>query len=845
MTSSYTSRLGTSPEEAIKAPVVVETTANITLSGAQTINTVEVIAGNRVLVKNQTVSTENGIYVVSDSAWSRSKDWNDAKDVVNGSLVLSTYSGEIWQASFAGVFIPGETEVTFNATITNALQTVATLAELVSSGYVDGDTIYVKGRTSTGDGYQGNFAITDTDYSAEVNADTESGVYVLLDSGLYAVREDVDTLDPKWFNPNGNGTDSDSDAFQAMAVLADYTGIDIHITLPSVAWLITETVEFYRDLASKKKAEYSVTADTNAIIRHSVVPAFDFNPDAVAILEQPILTDLNMQVVGKVGYANGAIRLRRCRNVAAQRCYLRPTDEFDSGYLFELDGSYLARFESCFTFGANLYLFDTEVVATTGQQDTTTFENCGNSGIGMGFVRNSTSGRHSYLFNTPKHINDFDPQKELTETTVSTAAAGDTSITVADATNFTAEYAFWCGEGAEAEICVVDESYFSGTTIPLAFPLRFDKANNTQVIWGGAGVHLDNCRNVTINNPHYELGMAGVICDDNVEGLVINEFHCTSKSVAMSRGTANERWEIGSGYGASSDLTVVYKVYVTQQSIDAAQPPRLIKSFGSNWILPTSFSNGVRLVGSNFIGYGYIDDTVDQPAVTYATGTASIGTGVTLAVSYLNEPVEEDDILVFSGGGLFTVTSDYDQGATSITGNLAVANIAANEIASNAPNTASLVRGDLRTYRSADIADNTNGVARSFLNVLIDLKSVFSARIDGTVKGRRFYSRSSKEDSGGAVSIPNSTPTELIPASAFTKGDVMLVTVFFNDSPTFQIYGSCIVVRGNSSSEHKVDIIGTPIALTFSTVSGNLTVTQTSGGTRSVKYSVINYGAGY
>jgi hypothetical protein len=52
-----------------KAPVTAATTVNITLSGPQTIDTVAVVAGNTVLVKNQTNSAQNGIYKVNAGAW--------------------------------------------------------------------------------------------------------------------------------------------------------------------------------------------------------------------------------------------------------------------------------------------------------------------------------------------------------------------------------------------------------------------------------------------------------------------------------------------------------------------------------------------------------------------------------------------------------------------------------------------------------------------------------------------------------------------------------------------------------------------------------------------------------
>ena len=108
-----TSRLGVNPKTAIKAPVVVESNANLTLSGTQTVNSVAVVAGDRVLVKDQSTSTENGIYDVSASAWTRSKDWNANDDVVSGVLISVSSSNLIWKATFSGSFNIESTVVTF------------------------------------------------------------------------------------------------------------------------------------------------------------------------------------------------------------------------------------------------------------------------------------------------------------------------------------------------------------------------------------------------------------------------------------------------------------------------------------------------------------------------------------------------------------------------------------------------------------------------------------------------------------------------------------------------------------------------------------------------------------
>lgn len=57
-----------------KNTAAVATTANITLSGTQTIDGYAVQVGDRVLVKNQTTAAQNGLYVAASGAWTRSTD---------------------------------------------------------------------------------------------------------------------------------------------------------------------------------------------------------------------------------------------------------------------------------------------------------------------------------------------------------------------------------------------------------------------------------------------------------------------------------------------------------------------------------------------------------------------------------------------------------------------------------------------------------------------------------------------------------------------------------------------------------------------------------------------------
>lgn len=59
---------------AFALPCRAASTANISLSGIQTIDGIALIAGDRVLVKDQTTATQNGIYTVASGSWTRPFD---------------------------------------------------------------------------------------------------------------------------------------------------------------------------------------------------------------------------------------------------------------------------------------------------------------------------------------------------------------------------------------------------------------------------------------------------------------------------------------------------------------------------------------------------------------------------------------------------------------------------------------------------------------------------------------------------------------------------------------------------------------------------------------------------
>lgn len=70
-----------------KPSVKAATTANITLSGTQTVDDIALVADDRCLVKDKTAPAENGIYLVAAGAWTRVVDF-DSWDEIPGAMVV-------------------------------------------------------------------------------------------------------------------------------------------------------------------------------------------------------------------------------------------------------------------------------------------------------------------------------------------------------------------------------------------------------------------------------------------------------------------------------------------------------------------------------------------------------------------------------------------------------------------------------------------------------------------------------------------------------------------------------------------------------------------------------------
>ncbi len=115
-TKQYVDAIGQGLRD-FKDSVRAATTANITLSGAQTIDGVSVISGDRVLVKNQSTASANGIYVASAGSWSRSADADSNAEVTSGMYTYveegTANANSSWVLTTANPITLGSTSLSF------------------------------------------------------------------------------------------------------------------------------------------------------------------------------------------------------------------------------------------------------------------------------------------------------------------------------------------------------------------------------------------------------------------------------------------------------------------------------------------------------------------------------------------------------------------------------------------------------------------------------------------------------------------------------------------------------------------------------------------------------------
>lgn len=109
-------------------PVETATSSNITLSGLSAVNGYTPIAGDRILVKNQSTQAENGIYVADSSTWSRATDFDTWDEVYTSATYVKqgNDSGESFITTVASTGTVGVTAITWALFATDAVYSAGT-----------------------------------------------------------------------------------------------------------------------------------------------------------------------------------------------------------------------------------------------------------------------------------------------------------------------------------------------------------------------------------------------------------------------------------------------------------------------------------------------------------------------------------------------------------------------------------------------------------------------------------------------------------------------------------------------------------------------------------------------
>lgn len=156
-----------------KQPARASTIANITLSGVQTIDGVSVVAGDRVVVKNQTTTSANGIYVVATGAWARSTDMDTGAEALGAAVFISegtTLGNTIWLQTTDAPITIGTTAIVFTQIGGSSQSYTAGAGITITSGVIAADTTVVarKYAAAIGDGTSTTLTVTHNLNTADI-----------------------------------------------------------------------------------------------------------------------------------------------------------------------------------------------------------------------------------------------------------------------------------------------------------------------------------------------------------------------------------------------------------------------------------------------------------------------------------------------------------------------------------------------------------------------------------------------------------------------------------------------------------------------------------------------------
>ena len=227
-----------------KQPVACATLTNITLSGLQTIDGYTTLAGDRVIVKNQSTAANNGIYIAASGAWTRSSDANTWNELISAIAFVEygTQAGSAWFCTATSGGTLGVTAVNWSQFTTSATYTAGTGLTLTGFQF----SITPVGTAGTY-GSASNVPVITTNASGQVSSVTNTSIAI-------------------------NGNQITSGTIGSSYITGSYTGITGVGTLTAGTWNAGTIGVAYGGTGATTLTGYLIGNGTGAFTASSTIP---------------------------------------------------------------------------------------------------------------------------------------------------------------------------------------------------------------------------------------------------------------------------------------------------------------------------------------------------------------------------------------------------------------------------------------------------------------------------------------------------------------------------------------------------------------------------------------------